>query len=107
MRYAFDMKLTGYEQVTVNADNLEEAQEQALDRFWEIHYACNGLRQKVVHTELIGKTEEFDKVDRAVEKCVKDMSLEQLRDFVSEQKHEIVRCMEDEEVAEFVATYGE
>lgn len=37
MKYTFDVALTGYEQVTVEAESLEQAEELALERFEEIY----------------------------------------------------------------------
>ena len=34
MKYRFDIKLTGYRTVEVEADNMEEAEERAMDKFW-------------------------------------------------------------------------
>lgn len=52
-KYRFDVKLTGFEEITVEADDEEAAREKALDKF-EAHYSlapARDLRQKVVELD--------------------------------------------------------
>ena len=46
MRYRIDVKLTGFEEVVVDAENEDQACAKALDRFWEIHTGAKDLRWK-------------------------------------------------------------
>ena len=60
MKYTFDVKFTGYEQITVEADSLEEAEQKAIDRF-EGHYTtapAGDLRSKSQELQLLGGKEE-------------------------------------------------
>lgn len=60
MRYSIDVKLTGYEQVVVDAENEEEAYDKALDRFWEIYdtAAAKSLRCKTTTMTIVNKFEQ-------------------------------------------------
>ena len=51
-RYHIDVELTGYETVTVDADNLEQAYDLADDRFWEIYDGCSARSLRCKSTEL-------------------------------------------------------
>ena len=55
-QYTFDIKFTGYEQVTIEANSLEEAEQKALDRF-EAHYTTApawDLRSKSQELQRLG-----------------------------------------------------
>lgn len=55
-KYTFDVKFVGYEQVTVEANSLEEAKQKAHDRF-EAHYTTApawDLRTKSQELQLLG-----------------------------------------------------
>jgi hypothetical protein len=55
--YTFDIQLTGYEQVTVSASNLEQAEEKASDKFWLIYDTAPAqtLRTKSIELQLLGE----------------------------------------------------
>lgn len=59
MKYRIDIKLIGFEEVRVEALNIEEAYEKALDRFWEIYdkAPAKDLRWKSTEMDLLSVVE--------------------------------------------------
>jgi len=59
MKYRIDIKLTGFEEVVVEASNIEEAYEKALDRFWEIYDTApaKNLRWKSTEMDILSEGE--------------------------------------------------
>lgn len=57
MKYTIDVKLIGFEQITVDAASLEEASEKAIDRFWEIYDTApaRALRTKTTECTFLGQ----------------------------------------------------
>ena len=57
--YTFDVKLTGYEQVTVKAKSLKDAEEKAIERFSEIYEKAPAfdLRTKTIELQRLGVRE--------------------------------------------------
>lgn len=60
MKFRFDVKLTGYEEVVVEASNKEEACEKALEKFWDIYNTAPArfLRWKETETTPLDENEE-------------------------------------------------
>lgn len=60
--FTFDVKITGYEQVTVSAKNLKEAEEKALNRFDEIYkkQPLSDLRTKSYELQRLGRDFNYD-----------------------------------------------
>jgi hypothetical protein len=59
--YTFDVRLTGYEQITVKAKDIDKAREKALQRFEDIYIATPAwdLRSKAIELEpLSGNAQE-------------------------------------------------
>lgn len=52
MKYRIDVKLIGFETVEVEAHSAEEAEEKALDRFWEIYNEAPAKHLRWKSTEL-------------------------------------------------------
>lgn len=55
--YTFDIKLTGYEQVTVSARSMEQAKNKAMAKFWLIYDTApaQSLRQKSTILQFLGE----------------------------------------------------